>query len=223
MYKGVRDDQAGRLTFAFSTSYFWASFGSSTAYKHLLFVSVMAPDATEAEYNEYPTRFTVSYDGRRKLSTTALGSGILTVREGTYTQNSLREPAYELLYVDRARRLQIAWHAVKSEVDLATATDLIGRMAASFRILREPAAAHRAPHRVPLGWTWRRPRGRTGPAASAGASSPRENGRSPIATMRTCRSRGFRQRWRRTATTASSSTSTTRPPCASRRSRTTRA
>lgn len=140
MYKGVRDDQAGRLTFAFSTSYFWASFGSSTAYKHLLFVSLMAPDASEAEYREYPARFSVSYDGGKIVTAAALGSGTLTVREGIYTQNTLREPAYELLYVDRARRLQIAWHAVKAEVDLATATDLVGRMAASFRIVREPAA-----------------------------------------------------------------------------------
>ena len=139
MYKGVRDDQAGRLTFAFSTSYFWASFGSSTAYKHLLFVSLMAPDASEAEYKEYPTRFNVSYDGRRNIKSSALGSGMLTVHEGIYTQNTLKEPSYALLYVDRARRLQIAWHAVKAEVDLATATDLIGRMAASFRIVRDPA------------------------------------------------------------------------------------
>jgi hypothetical protein len=32
MYKGIRDDQAGRITFTFATSYFWASTGSSTAY-----------------------------------------------------------------------------------------------------------------------------------------------------------------------------------------------
>ena len=140
MYKGVRDDQAGRLTFTFSTAYFWASFGSSTAYKHLLVVSLMAPDASEAEYKEYPTRFSMPYDARGKVTTSALGSGTLSVRHGIYTQNTLREPAFELVYVDRAKRLQIAWHAVKSEVDLVAATELIGRMAASFRIVRDPTA-----------------------------------------------------------------------------------
>lgn len=42
--------------------------------------------------------------------------------------------------MDRARRLQIAWHAVKKEIDLATGTDVVGRMASSFRIVRDPAA-----------------------------------------------------------------------------------
>lgn len=35
-------------------TYFWASFGSITTYKQLLIVSVMAPDATEAEYVTLP-------------------------------------------------------------------------------------------------------------------------------------------------------------------------
>ena len=43
MYKEGQDLQVGRLTFAFSDDYFWASFGSSTAYKQQLFISVMAP------------------------------------------------------------------------------------------------------------------------------------------------------------------------------------
>jgi hypothetical protein len=140
MYKGVRDDQAGRLTFSFSTSYFWASFGSSTAYKQMLFVSVMAPDASDAEYMEWPKLFTPSYDGRKVVRTSPVGSGSLTITEGVYRQNTLQEPAYTFLYVDHKRRLQIAWHVVKKEIDLATGVEVVGRMAASFRIVREPTA-----------------------------------------------------------------------------------
>ncbi len=138
LYKGIRDEQAGRVTFSFATSYFWASMGSSTMYKHKLFVSLMAPDATDAEYAAYPNQFRVSYEKRRPLRTTTIGSGTLTITEGVYRGGSLEEPSYTYLYVDRARRLQIAWHAVRKEVDDATATALIGRMAASFRILRDP-------------------------------------------------------------------------------------
>src|SRR5688572_24048436 len=140
MYEGVRDDQAGRLTFTFSTAYFWASFGSSTAYKHQLFVSVLAPDASDAEYGAYPTRYSPLYGERTILGTSALGSGTLKVIDAVYVQNSLKEAAYTFFYVDRARRLQITWHVVKSEVDLAAGTDLVGRMAASFRIVRDPTA-----------------------------------------------------------------------------------
>jgi hypothetical protein len=139
-YKGIRTDQPGRLTFTFSTSYFWASFGSGTAYKHQLFVSVMAPDATDSQYAEYPKHFDLSYDHRRQVRTAAVGSGTLTIYEGVYTQNSLAEPSHTYLYVDRKRRLQIAWHAVKKEIDLAAGAEAVGRMAASFRIVREPTA-----------------------------------------------------------------------------------
>jgi hypothetical protein len=144
MYKGVLDEQAGRLTFSFSTSYFWASFGSSTAYKHMLFVSLMAPDASDAEYAAWPTRFTPTYDNRKTIRTSTVGSGTLTITEGIYRQNTLQEPSHTFLYVDRARRLQIAWHAVKKEVDLATGAALVDRMVASFRMVREPAAEFKA-------------------------------------------------------------------------------
>ena len=50
------------------------------------------------------------------------------------------EPSYTFLYVDRSRRLQLAWHVVKTEVELDAGAELIARMAASFRIVREPVA-----------------------------------------------------------------------------------
>ena len=140
MYKGLRDDQAGRLTFTFATSYFWASIGSSTAYRQQIFVSYMAPDATDAEYAASPRNMSLSYDPRTKVSTSTVGSGTLSVTEGLYRQNTLAEPSYTFVYVDRARRLQIYWHTAKTEMDLATGTELIGKMAASFRVKREPAA-----------------------------------------------------------------------------------
>src|SRR5215207_9397666 len=140
MYKGIRDEQQGRLVFTFSDDYMWASIGSGTAYKQQLFVSVMAPDASDAEYEAYPRPMRLTYDPRATIRNSALGSGTLKVFEGVYRQNSLAEPAYTFFYVDRARRLQIAWHAVKKEVDLATGTDLVGQMAASFKIKRDPTA-----------------------------------------------------------------------------------
>ena len=140
MYKGLRDDQAGRLTFTFATSYFWASFGSSTAYKQQIFVSYMAPDASDAEYAAMPRNMSLSYDPRTKVRTSTIGSGTLSVTEGLYRQNTLAEPSYTFFYVDRARRLQIYWHTAKTEMDLATGTELIGQMAASFRVKREPTA-----------------------------------------------------------------------------------
>ena len=140
MYKGIRLDQAGRITFTFSTSYFWASFGSSTAYKHQLFVSLMAPDGTDGEYKDMPRNMSLSYDRLTELQRSAVGSGSLTVFHGVYTQNTLAEPAHMFVYTDKTRRLQIVWHAVKKEIDLADGVKAIGRMASSFRIVREPTA-----------------------------------------------------------------------------------
>jgi hypothetical protein len=139
-HTGARDAQIGRLTFTFSTTYFWASFGSGPAYKQKLWVSVMAPDASAAEYDEFPKWFDLTYDDRKTVRTAQVGSGRLTVSEGIYRQNALAEPSYTFFYVDRARRLQLLWHAVKGEVDLDAGVDAIGRMAASFRIIRDPAA-----------------------------------------------------------------------------------
>jgi hypothetical protein len=140
MYKGGRDDQAGRITFTFATSYFWASFGSSTAYRQQIFVAYMAPDATDAEYAAWPKGVSLTYEPRRTVATSIIGSGTLRVDEGLYRQNSLAEPSYTFLYADRKRRLQIYWHTAKTEMDLAKGTDLIGKMAASFRVKREPTA-----------------------------------------------------------------------------------
>ena len=138
-YKGGVDTQQGRLTYTFATSYFWASFGSGTAYKQQVFVGLMAKDATDAEYEEYPKWWSLSYDKRRPVRKAAVGSGSLTVYEGVYTQNSLAEPSHTFFYVDRARRLNITWHAVTKEVSLEDGIDAIGRMAASFRIIKDPA------------------------------------------------------------------------------------
>jgi hypothetical protein len=138
MYKGGVDSQQGRLTFTFATSYFWASFGSGTAYKQQIFVALMAKDATDAEYEEYPKWWSLSYDKRKTIRKTSVGSGSLTVYEGIYTQNSLAEPSHTFFYVDRARRLNITWHAVTKEVSLDEGVEAIGRMAASFRILKDP-------------------------------------------------------------------------------------
>lgn len=148
-FKGYRDDQPGRLTFGFSSTYFWASFGSTTAYKQLLIVSVMAPDATDAEYGAMPNRLPVSYEKRKKVRSSMVGSGTLTISEGIYSLANVNEPAYEYLYVDRSRRLQLAWHAVKQEVDLAAGVARITKMAASFRIVRDPLAVFAAQRDAP--------------------------------------------------------------------------
>ncbi len=132
------DEDMGKLSFGFSNTYFWASMGSVTAYKERLIVSVMAPDATASEYAESPRRMSISYEQRRKVRSTAIGSGSLTVYEGIYTRGSETEPALQFVYSDRARRLQIVWHAVKQEVDLETGVTQIGRIAASFKIVKDP-------------------------------------------------------------------------------------
>ena len=138
MYKDAWDDQQGRLIFAFSDDYFWKSIGPGMAYKQRLLVSVMAPDATENEYAASPRRFDLPYDERKTVRTMAVGSGTLTIVEGIYTQNAMREPAHTFLYADRARRLHIAWHAVKREIDLASGTVVVAKMAESFRVKRDP-------------------------------------------------------------------------------------
>ena len=125
-----RDDLMERLTFGFSSTYLWASMGSTTAYRQQLIVSVMAPDAPDAEYAQVPRRMGISYEQRKRLAGRTLGTGTLTTTEGIYSRGGVTEPAFQFLYADRARRLQLVWHAVKKEVDLETGTAQIERIAA---------------------------------------------------------------------------------------------
>ncbi len=133
-----RDDLLQRLAFGFSSTYLWASMGSGTVYRQQLVVSLMASDDTDADYASLPSRMAISYEGRKPLGSRALGSGTLTVSEGLYQRGGVSEPALQFVYADRSRRLQLVWHVVKKEVDLETGVVLVARMAASFRIVRDP-------------------------------------------------------------------------------------
>jgi hypothetical protein len=114
--------------------------GSVTRYKQKLVVALMAPDATAAEYEELPYGTDITYEPRKRIRHGALGSGTLTVWEGDYALGVNRERSYQYLFVDRSRRLQLMWHAVAREVDLATGVATIPRIAASFRIVRDPTS-----------------------------------------------------------------------------------
>jgi hypothetical protein len=141
MLSGVRTDDADRLAFAFGSTYRWESLGSGPAYRHLLFVSLMAPDASDADYARLPAAFGRRYDATRRLPDTALGSGTLTVIAGIYRQNTLQAPARTYVYRDRGRRLQITWHAVDEDLDADRARRLLENMASSFRLVGDPSAA----------------------------------------------------------------------------------
>lgn len=148
---GYQDEPAGRITYTFSSTYLWASFMSASTYRQLLVVSIMAPDATEAEYAAWPRRFTVSYEQRKPLRTSTIGTGTLTVFEGIYSRGNLTEPSYEYRFSDRAKRLQLTWHATRKEVGLEAGIAAVTRMASSFRLLRDPVdlfAAMRAAPQV---------------------------------------------------------------------------
>jgi|JI6StandDraft_1071083.scaffolds.fasta_scaffold01328_18 hypothetical protein len=146
---GYWNDEMGRLTFGFSSTYLWASMSGIMRYRQQLIVSVMAPDATEAEYAAPPRRMSVTYEQRKRVRTSALGTGTLTVTEGIYARGVETEPAYHYLYTDRAHRLQLAWHAVKKEVDLEAGVAQIARIAESFRITRDPVATFAAMRDAP--------------------------------------------------------------------------
>ncbi len=135
---GGRVAEARRLAFGFSSTDLWASMGSVTAYRQQLVVSLMPPDATEADYAEWPRRMDIHHDQHKLLGSRALGPGTLTTTEGLYTMGSAVQPAWQFLYADRNQRLQLAWHVLKKEMDLASATAQLPRMAASFRIVRDP-------------------------------------------------------------------------------------
>ncbi|HPU51872.1 MAG TPA: hypothetical protein PK359_09955, partial [Burkholderiaceae bacterium] len=145
-----RSDLMERLTFGFSSTYLWASMGSITTYRQQLIVSVMAPDASDEEYSTPPRRMAISYEQRRKLPARTVGSGTLTTSEGIYTRGNVTEPAYQFLYADRARRLQLVWHAVRKEVDLETGIAQIERIAESFRIVRDPVGWFAAMRAAPV-------------------------------------------------------------------------
>lgn len=126
------DDDPARLYFRFSREYGWASLGSSTAYRQLLHVSLMAPDATPADYEKWPPRFEPLYSQLRREREIALGFAKLSVSAGRYAQNTLDEPSHVYVYSDPARRLQIAWHAVDAEIAPDAAVALLQRMARTF-------------------------------------------------------------------------------------------
>jgi hypothetical protein len=130
----------GRVWWMFADTYFWASFGSITRYKQQLAVAIMAPDATPTEYEEFYYELDPTYDSRKQVQRLTIGTGQLTVYECVYALGADREQAYQYLYVDRSRRLQIAWHAVAKEVDLKSAIALVPRIADSFRLVRDPVA-----------------------------------------------------------------------------------
>jgi hypothetical protein len=119
------DDDPSRLYFRFAREYGWlASLGSSTAYRQIITVSLLAPDAGSADYERWPPRFEPLYSKLAKERTVALGQAHVAVSAGRYAQNALDEPAHVYVYVDPARRLQITWP----------------RMAASFRMTTDPRA-----------------------------------------------------------------------------------
>lgn len=138
-YPGATDELMHRMAYQFGVPYLWASWGSVTRYKQLMVVSVLAADADEAAYDARPRGWLVSYDRRGPGRASTLGSGRLEVTEGTYALGVDREASVEYFYIDRARRLQILWHTVKSQQDPAAAPELLRRIAESFKLQHDPA------------------------------------------------------------------------------------
>ncbi|QJR37536.1 hypothetical protein [Gemmatimonas groenlandica] len=147
--RAIVEEQESRLTFQFSSTYFWASMGSTTTYKQLMIVSIMAPDATDAEYAALPRYMAMRYEPRQQSTTRVVGSGTLRMTEGIYSRGNLSEPAVEYIYSDRARRLQIAWHAVKKEVKPNDVLAQLPRIAQSFQLVRDPLARFAAMRAAP--------------------------------------------------------------------------
>jgi len=135
----ARDEDPSRLYFWFAHEYpFWKSMGSGTAFKQVLCVSLLAPNATAADYERWPPRFEPSYEGLKQQRTVTMGTARLAISSGRYAQNALDDPAHVYIYWDTARRLQIAWHVVDKVVAPDDAEQLIQRMAASFKLLHDP-------------------------------------------------------------------------------------
>jgi hypothetical protein len=140
-YLGYDEEFTRRRPFQFSQTDFWASFLSYTRYKQLMVISIMASDASDGDYAALPRAINMLYAKRKTGKPSALGTGTLIMTEGLYASSLEGEPAVEYVYFDKARRLQIAWHALKKEVDVPTALATIERMAASFQLRRDPAAS----------------------------------------------------------------------------------
>src|SRR6185295_7273572 len=89
-----RQTVMARLSWSFSSAYFWASMGSVTRYKQKMAVALMAPDATAAEYEQLPYGMDISYEQRKQIRHSTLGSGTLTVWEGRYELGTTSESSY---------------------------------------------------------------------------------------------------------------------------------
>ncbi len=140
-YAGYDSERRVRQSFQFTSTPFWAWPGSPTRYRQWLVVSVMAADASDADHANRPLGMNLLYDQVSKGPARPLGPGLLTMTEGLYHLDGVYEPAVEYLYVDKARRLQIAWHVLRKELDVATASTALLQMASSFRLQRDPVAA----------------------------------------------------------------------------------
>ena len=140
-YLGIESERMQRASYQFTATNFSFFPGGPTRYKQFMVVSVMAADASDADYASLPRGMNMLYETRSRRQPQALGSGVLTMTDATYYIDDAYRPAVEYLYTDKVRRLQIAWHALRKVVDVDEATAVIGGMAASFRLLRDPVAA----------------------------------------------------------------------------------
>ncbi|MFT3665471.1 hypothetical protein [Piscinibacter sp.] len=132
---GAQDDDPQRIHFRFERQFGWmASLGSSTAFRQLLTVSLMAPDAPAAAYERWPPGFSPSYATLRHERTLTFADARLKISAGRYAQNSLDEPAHLYLYADPSRRLHIAWHVVDEDVAPDAAVPMLQHIAASFKV-----------------------------------------------------------------------------------------
>ena len=138
-YKGDRDRWLDRLVFTFVSTYTWGSMGG-TAYKQALTVTIISPHATDTSYQRAHNATDISLSKRSVVHDATLGTGHLTVTKGVYEKNSVVEPSHEFVYVDKTRRLRIDWHATEKEVKFDEGIELIARVAASYKMLREPVA-----------------------------------------------------------------------------------
>lgn len=130
----------GRLQWTFSERYLWASMGSVPRYKQRIAVALIAPDASARELENLPYATDVSYAERKEIRHELVGTGTLTVWECIYEVVQKREKAYAYFFMDRSKRLALAWHAVAKEVELGVALAQIPRIAASFRLTRDPVS-----------------------------------------------------------------------------------